>query len=136
MKNIPMAFEARIEISFEIKPYNIDAAGHVNNAVYIYWLEDLRTKLFEKILPPEILLKRNYHLVVASTDIEYKKPLHLYQKPVGKMKVDKYERGIWYLSCIIKLDDEIIAKAFQKCVVMDKSTQKMVKDKVINSLVP
>ncbi len=123
------------ESDIEIKPYNIDAAGHVNNAVYINWLEDLRTKLFDKILPIEILLERNFHLVVASTNIEYKKPLHLYEKPVGKMKVDKYERGIWYLSCMVKLNGQIIAKAFQKCVLIDKHTQKMVKDKIIHSLI-
>ena len=90
-----------VESDIEIKPYNIDSAGHVNNAVYIYWLEDLRTKLLEKILPREELLKRNFHLVVASTNIEYKMPLHLYENPVGKMKIDKYERGVLYLSIFI-----------------------------------
>ncbi len=43
------------EITFKIKPYDIDAAGHVNNAVYINWLEDLRVKLFSKIIPLESL---------------------------------------------------------------------------------
>ena len=38
------------EIYFEIKPYDIDASGHVNNAVYINWLEDLRFKLFRKYI--------------------------------------------------------------------------------------
>lgn len=123
-----------LESDIEIKPYNIDAAGHVNNAVYINWLEDLRTKLFEKILPHEELLKRNYHLVVASTSIEYKKPLHLHEKPVGKMKIDKYERGIFYLSCLITLDKKIVAKVFQKCVLVNKYTQKMAKVKSFPSV--
>lgn len=126
---------SEVELSFDIKSYNIDAAGHVNNAVYINWLEDLRTDLLEKILPTETISNRNFHFVVASTNIEYKKPLHLYEKPTGKMKVDKYEKGIWYLSCVIKLDDKVIVKAFQKCVLMDKKTQKMVKDKVIRDLI-
>ncbi len=125
-----------VELTFDIKPYNIDAAGHVNNAVYINWLEDLRTKLLKNVLPHDILLKNNFHLVVASTNIEYKKPLHLYEKPIGKMKVDRYVKGIWYLSGIIALNDKVIAKAFQKCVLIDKKTQKMVKDKVIHSLIP
>ena len=125
-----------IEIDFTIKSYNIDTAGHVNNAVYINWLEDLRTNLLEKILPIETISNRNFHFVVASTNIEYKKPLHLYEKPTGIMKVDKYEKGIWYLSGIIKLNDKIVAKAFQKCVLIDKKTQKMVKDKIIRELIP
>jgi acyl-CoA thioester hydrolase len=124
-----------IESGIVIKPYNIDAAGHVNNAVYINWLEDLRTELLEKVLPHEELLKRNYHLVVASTNIEYKMPLHLYEKPIGKMKVDKYEKGIFYLSCLITLDNKIVTRAFQKCVLIDKSNQKMVKHKIIPLIV-
>jgi acyl-CoA thioester hydrolase len=120
-----------VESDIEIKPYNIDSAGHVNNAVYIYWLEDLRTKLLGKILPHEKLLKRNFHLVVASTNIEYKMPLHLYENPVGRMKIDKYERGVLYLSCLITLNSKTAAKAFQKCVFIDKSTRKMIKNKII-----
>jgi len=117
-----------VELDFSIKPYNIDAAGHVNNAVYINWLEDLRTKLLEKILPHQILLEKNLHLVVAATNIEYKKPLHLYEKPLGVLKVDKYERGILYLSYLITLNGKIIAKASQKCVLIEKNTQKMVRE--------
>jgi acyl-CoA thioester hydrolase len=124
-----------IESGILIKPYNIDAAGHVNNAVYINWLEDLRTELLEKVLPHEELLKRNYHLVVASTNIEYKMPLHLYEKPIGKMKVDKFEKGIFYLSCLITLDNKIVTRAFQKCVLINKSNQKMVKHKIIPLIV-
>jgi acyl-CoA thioester hydrolase len=122
-----------VKLDFSIKPYNIDAAGHVNNAVYINWLEDLRTQLLEKVISYEILLKRNQHLVVASTNIEYKKPLHLFEKPVGKMKIDKYEKGILYLSSLITLNNKMIAKAFQKCVFIDKNTQKMVRE---NQFIP
>ena len=120
-----------VELELSIKSYNIDAAGHVNNAVYIYWLEDLRTSLLEKILPYNILIEKNLHLVVASTTIEYKKPLHLYEKPVGKMRLDKYDRGIFYLSSSMTLNNKIVARADQKCVLINKSTQKMIKEKII-----
>ena len=130
-----MYSDIEIKLNFTIKSYNIDAAGHVNNAVYINWLEDLRTDLLEKILPAKTISNRTFHFVVASTNIEYRKPLHLYEKPVGKMKVDRYEKGIWYLSGIIMLNDKVIVKAFQKCVLINKKTQKMVKDKVIRDLI-
>jgi acyl-CoA thioester hydrolase len=120
-----------VELEFSIKTYNIDAAGHVNNAVYINWLEDLRSELLEKILPREILIDKNLHLVVASTYIEYKKPLHLYEKPVGKMRLEKYERGILNLACLIFLNNKTVARASQKCVLVDKITQKMVKETFI-----
>lgn len=125
-----------VELEFSIKPYNIDAAGHVNNAVYINWLEDLRTKLLDKIILRNVMIERNYHLVVASTNIQYKKPLHLYEQPVGKMKIDKYEKGVLYLSSVIMLDKIIIAKAFQKCVFFDKGIKKMVNAEKVLLTIP
>ena len=120
-----------VELEFFIKSYNIDAAGHVNNAVYINWLEDLRTLLIEKIITKEILLEKNLHLVVASTKIEYKKPLHLYEKPLGKMRLEKYERGILHLTSLITLNNKIVTRAFQKCVLIDKSNQTMIKENLL-----
>ena len=105
--------ESAVELNLEIKPYNIDAAGHVNNAVYINWLEDLRINLFQKILPFDEIIKKGYHLIVASTTIEYKRPLYLFDKPIGKVKIDKFERGIWFLSFAIELKNGVISKAKQ-----------------------
>jgi acyl-CoA thioester hydrolase len=122
--------EANIELNLEIKPYNIDAAGHVNNAVYINWLEDLRINLFQEVLPFDEIIKKGYHLIVASTTIEYKHPLYLFDKPIGKVKIDKFERGIWFLSFVIELKNGVIAKAKQKCVFVDSKTNKMVKHKI------
>lgn len=129
-ETVPVNSDLSVEMTFVIKSYNIDAGGHVNNAVYINWLEDLRTKMLEKIILNEFLVENNMHFVVASTNIEYKKPLHLYQKPVGKLKLDKYRKGVWYFSCLISLNEKVIAKAFQKCVMINKSTQKMISENV------
>jgi acyl-CoA thioester hydrolase len=121
--------EISISLKFVVKPYNIDASGHVNNAVYINWLEDLRDELFEKIIPINELISKGLYLVVASTIIEYKKPIFLFDKPEGTMRVDKYIRGIWYLSAEIELEGKIAAKVKQKCVLFDRETKKMIHEK-------
>ncbi|MBK9097215.1 MAG: hypothetical protein IPM14_03660 [bacterium] len=72
-ETVPVNSDLSVEMTFVIKSYNIDAGGHVNNAVYINWLEDLRTKMLEKIILNEFLVENNMHFVVASTNIEYKK---------------------------------------------------------------
>ena len=113
------------EITFKIKPYDIDAAGHVNNAVYINWLEDLRVNLFSKIIPLESLAKRNIFLVVASTCIKYKAPLFLYNTPLGILKIEKYYKGIWQVSARFILNGRLIAEAVQKCVLLDRKNNKM-----------
>jgi acyl-CoA thioester hydrolase len=120
------------EINFEIKPYDIDAAGHVNNAVYLNWLEDLRVKLFRELIPLDTLIKKNIHLVVAFTNIKYKVPLLFFNKPKGVMKVEKYCRGIWYLSAEFKTRNSVTTKAFQKCVLFDKRNNRMNRGIIFN----
>lgn len=123
-----------VEIIFEIKSYDIDAAGHVNNAVYLNWLEDLRVKLFRDIFQLDFLVRNNIHLVVASTNIKYKAPLFLFNRPRGIMEVDQYSRGVWYLSAKFKRGNSITTEAFQKCVFIDNNNnRRMVKNIIVNS---
>ncbi len=107
------------EINFNVKPYDIDAAGHVNNAVYFKWLEDLRVKLFENFLPVNELLKRNQYLVVTSANIKYKRQISLEDKPSGTMRLERIDRIIWVLKAEITVNTYIAATAEQKCVVVD-----------------
>ena len=115
------------EINFEIKPYDIDAAGHVNNAVYLNWLEDLRVKLFRQVIELDTLTKNNIYMVVAFTKIKYKTPLFLFNKPKGIIKIDNYCKGIWYLSAVFKKENKITTEAFQKCVLIDRRNNKMIR---------
>ena len=77
----------KASINFKIKTYEIDAAGHVNNIVYVKWLEDLRCKLFEQILPIDNLLYWNLYPVVTSTNIVYKKQLKLNDNLIGSISI-------------------------------------------------
>ncbi|MEJ5351363.1 MAG: thioesterase family protein [Melioribacteraceae bacterium] len=104
------------ETPLTINTYDIDAAGHVNNIVYIRWLEDLRTKLFLNICDFENILKNDYYLVVISTSITYKKQLKLFDSPVGIMILDNIEHGIITLTAQIGSEKQINAYAEQKCV--------------------
>ncbi|MEL7034442.1 MAG: thioesterase family protein [Cyanobacteria bacterium J06592_8] len=62
----------------DIYSYDIDFMGHVNNAVYIHWMEIGRTKLLEAIgLPIHEILKQGFAPVLVNTNITYKSPLYL-----------------------------------------------------------
>lgn len=62
----------------DIYSYDIDFMGHVNNAVYIHWMEIARTKLLEAIgLPIHEILKQGFAPVLVNTNITYKSPLYL-----------------------------------------------------------
>jgi len=68
------------KITFELDTYSyqIDFMGHVNNAVYINWMEVGRTKLLEAVgMPTHEIFKQGFAPVLVQTAITYKTPLHL-----------------------------------------------------------
>jgi len=62
----------------EIHTFHIDFLGHVNNGVYIQWMEIGRTKLLEAagMVTAEIF-KQSFAPLLVETHIAYKVPLYL-----------------------------------------------------------
>lgn len=124
-----------IELPLKINTYDIDVAGHVNNIVYIRWLEDLRTKLFSNICNFKEVFENGFYLVVISTSINYKKQLKLFDSPMGIMKLDNLKHGVITLNAQIKIGKQIYATAEQKCVIMNLKTSKMIINELILRLI-
>ena len=62
----------------EIHTFQIDFLGHVNNGVYIQWMEIGRTKLLEAAgLVTHEILKQSFAPLLVETHIAYKIPLYL-----------------------------------------------------------
>ncbi len=120
----------KASINFEIKTYEIDIAGHVNNIVYVKWLEDLRCKLFEKILPIDNLLYLNLYPVVTSTNIIYKKQLKLGDRPAGSIWIENIQHSMMILKFNLNLGKDTIAFAEQKCILMNLKNGTMDKERL------
>jgi acyl-CoA thioester hydrolase len=68
------------KVEFEVTAYTfqIDFAGHVNNSVYLQWMEIGRTKLLEAAgMTIPAMMEAGVVPVLASTEISYKRPLNL-----------------------------------------------------------
>ena len=68
------------KICFEIEVYSfhIDFIGHVNNTIYVQWMEIGRTKLLEAIgMPTHEIFQQGFVPVLVQTNITYKSPLYL-----------------------------------------------------------
>lgn len=79
----PFTFTTDIEVRFS----DLDAYGHVNNAVFFTYLETARTKLFlEKFLR---LLNDGLFFLVAKAECEYKKPIDLTDRVLVAMTVTR-----------------------------------------------
>jgi acyl-CoA thioester hydrolase len=123
-----------IGIKIEVKTYDIDTAGHVNNIVYMRWLEDMRNELFSKIYPLKKLLEINYYPVIISTELKYKRQLKLFDEPVGRIFMESNSHGIIILNAEICINDNIAFTANQKCVLMNLATHKMYMGNIQNLL--
>ena len=68
----------KVSFDLEIHTFQIDYLGHVNNGVYVQWMEIGRTKLLEAAgLSTHEILKQSFAPLLVQTTITYKVPLYL-----------------------------------------------------------
>lgn len=115
-----------VSMKFTVNTYDIDAAGHLNNIVYVRWLEDLRNKLFEKIFDFKKLIEAKYYPVVIFTEINYKRQIKLFEEPEGVMWIYNKSHGVYFLEAKITVDNVTAALAIQRCVILDLKTNKII----------
>ncbi len=120
-----------IELPLQVHTYDIDIAHHVNNIVYLRWLEDMRSELFTKLDLLESLIALNYYPVVASCELKYKKQIKLMDRPIGRMFLESSTHGILIVKAEIRIDDKIAFCASQKCVIIDLKNNLMMTDNII-----
>jgi acyl-CoA thioester hydrolase len=76
----------KIIFDLDIYTYQIDFMGHVNNSVYVHWMEIGRIKLLEAVgLPIHEIFKQGFAPVLVQTSITYKSPLYLGDRVQGEM---------------------------------------------------
>ncbi|MDZ8052860.1 MAG: acyl-CoA thioesterase [Aulosira sp. ZfuVER01] len=103
-----------VELAIPVRTYDIDFAGIVSNIVYIRWLEDLRLKFLKEHLPIETQIDQGYIPVIAGTEIEYKRPVKLIDRVIGRLWVGNLGRLKWTVQAEILANNVIAAVATQK----------------------
>ena len=99
-----------LELPLRVAGYDIDFAGHVNNAVYIRWLEDLRTVWMDRWVPLEECAARGMSPVLARIEIDYRLPLKLGDKVLGRLWVASVARASAVMEAeIVRVGDGRVA---------------------------
>jgi len=102
------------EAYLKVRTYECDSYGHVNNAVYLNYLEYGRVELLgERGLPLEKIKKKGVLIVIRRIEIDYKAAaregdelvVRTYLKGHTKMK------GIFCQEILKKSDHTVVAKA-------------------------
>ncbi len=63
------------EYNYTVAPGDIDELNHVNNVVYVQWIQDVAVKHWNKIAPEEI--RKNFVWVIVRHEIDYKRSAKL-----------------------------------------------------------
>ena len=100
-----------IEIDLEVRFKDVDAMGHVNNAVYFTYFEEGRKHLFFNHLQSKTQTAFNF--ILAHISCDYKRPIQLVDRPrlqVFVTKIGTKSFGLRYRIINIKVKERIYAE--------------------------
>ncbi|MBD2256784.1 thioesterase family protein [Pseudanabaena sp. FACHB-2040] len=116
----------KILFDLDIYPYQIDYLGHVNNAVYIQWMEIGRIKLLEAIgLPIHEISEQGFVPVLVHTSITYKVPLYVSDRVQIELWLSELRHASAILQFRFRSDQQTLAaEGMQKGLFVDKQTMR------------
>ena len=87
---------------------DIDHMGHVNNSVYLKWVQEAVIRYWESLAPPEAVAR---HLWVAlSHEIQYRRPAFLTDVVVADVIADKVDGARAFFTTVIKRGEDVVAE--------------------------
>jgi acyl-CoA thioester hydrolase len=105
-----------------ILPGDIDHMGHVNNSVYLKWVQDAVVRYWETLAPPEAVAR---HLWVAlSHEIQYRRPTFLDDIVVADVIAEKVEGAKALFTTVIKRGEEVLAEVKSSWCCLDAVTHR------------
>ena len=116
-----------VENDIEVNGYDIDAMGIVSNIVYIRWFEDLRTIFINQYMNYSEMMKQGISPILMKTEVEYKVPITIHDKPVGRCWFMKSGRTEWIFKFEIASADRVHCVGYQTGCFYDLDKQKITK---------
>ncbi|HIK17819.1 MAG TPA: acyl-CoA thioesterase [Leptolyngbyaceae cyanobacterium M33_DOE_097] len=116
------------KVSFELEVYSfhIDFIGHVNNTVYVQWMEIGRTKLLEEVgMPTHEIFEQGVAPVLVQTNITYKSPLYLGDRVRAEMWISELRNASAIMHFHFYNQQGILAATgWQKGLFVDRETMR------------
>ena len=108
-----------------INPADIDHMGHVNNSVYLKWVQDAVVDYWQRVAPPEAVAS---HLWVAlKHEITYRKPTFLQDTVVAEVIAEKVEGARALFRTVIRRGEEVLAEISSRWCCLAAVTQRPVR---------
>lgn len=114
--------KAMFRHAIAINPADIDHMGHVNNSVYLKWVQDAVVDYWESIAPPDAVAR---HLWVAlKHEITYRKPTFLQDVVVAEVIAEKMDGVRACFSTILRRGEEVLSEVKSTWCCLDAVTQR------------
>ena len=105
-----------------IEPGDIDHMGHVNNAVYLKWVQDAVVDYWLSVAPPGAVAQ---HLWIAlKHEITYLRPTFLQDTVVAEVIAEKVEGARAFFRTVLKRGDEVLSEIQSIWCCLDSGTQR------------
>jgi acyl-CoA thioester hydrolase len=108
--------------SITIEPADIDHMGHVNNAVYLRWVQEAVVRYWEAVAPAEAVAQ---HLWVAlKHEISYRRPAFLNDGVIAEVLAERVQGARTFFSTVIKRGEEVLAEVSSSWCCLDAATRR------------
>ena len=105
-----------------IDPADIDHMGHVNNSVYLTWVQEAVVDYWRSIAPPEAVAK---HLWVAlKHEITYRKPTFLQDIVVAEVIAEKVEGARASFTTVVRRGQDVLSEVKSTWCCLDAGTHR------------
>ena len=105
-----------------IQPDDIDHMGHVNNAVYLKWVQEAVVDYWSSVAPPSAVAQ---HLWVAlKHEITYLRPTFLQDNVVAEVIAEKVDGARAFFRTILRRGDEVLSEISSCWCCLDAATKR------------
>ena len=105
-----------------IAPGDIDFMGHVNNSVYLKWVQEAVIAYWQRIAPAEAVAQ---HLWVAIRhEITYRRPAFLEDNVVAQVVAEGMHGARAFFHTLIKRGEDVLAEVKSSWCCLDAATQR------------
>jgi acyl-CoA thioester hydrolase len=103
-----------------VEPDDIDHMGHVNNAVYLRWVQDAVTRYWEAVAPADAVAQ---HLWVAlKHEISYLRPAFLEDGLVAEVIAERVHGARSFFTTGIRRGEDLLAEIRSSWCCLDSAT--------------
>jgi acyl-CoA thioester hydrolase len=111
----------RHETTLSVRYRDLDPWGHVNNAVYVTYLEHARVSYLGEVLDADL---EDIDMVVANLEIDYERSVTLGDEVTVAIRVPDLGTSSYPMEYEVRVGDEVAATARTTQVIVDAETGK------------